>query len=113
MHPAEQLASLLADSGFDVDLQPVLKPSDDLARMAVDNDVHALLILGVDSAKQQALQDLTRALEASGREDVLLALDDRGICDSLMQGTHHPVVWFQKASLDSVARMLDALERIP
>jgi methylmalonyl-CoA mutase cobalamin-binding domain/chain len=111
-HPAEQLGSLLAGIGFDVDLQPVLKPSDDLGRMAVENDVHALLVLGVDRSKQQILQDLARSLEASRSEDILLELDDAGSCDFLMQCTHHPVICFQDAGMDSVARLLDALERI-
>ena len=45
-YPAEQLGSLLAEMGFDVDLQPLLKPADHLAAMALDNDVHAIVILG-------------------------------------------------------------------
>lgn len=111
-HPAERLGSLLAGIGFDVDLQPVLKPLDDLARLAVDNDVHALLVLGVGCAKQQMLQDLTRSLEASGSANVVLALDDAASCDLLRQCTQHPVICFQNAGTGSVARLLDALERI-
>ena len=110
-YPAEQLVALLAEIGCAAVLHPVLKCSDNLARIAVDSDVHALVILGVDNAKQMILQDVTRTLEAYGGEDILLALDDSGICDILRQSSH-PVVWFQNASMDSVARLLDALERI-
>jgi methylmalonyl-CoA mutase cobalamin-binding domain/chain len=111
-YPAEQMASLLAEIGFDVDLQPVLRPLDDLARMAVDNDVHALLIIGAGRAKRQILQDLVRTLENTGGRDVLLALDDAAVCDILMQSTPCPVVWFQNAGPDSAARLLDSLEQI-
>ena len=111
-YPAEQLGALLAELGFDVDLQPVLKHLDHLAAMALDNDVHAVVILGVRGAAEPMLRDLAHSLDASGSEDVFLALDDSGIADSLRQNTSHPMVWFKNPGLEAVACLLDALERL-
>jgi len=111
-YPAEQLGALLAEVGFDVDCQPVLNPSDNTARMAVDNDVHAVVFLGIHSGSEPMLRDLAHTLDTSGSKDVVLALDNSGIADRLRHCTSHPLVWFPSASLDSVARLLDALERI-
>ena len=111
-YPAEQLGSLLAEMGFDVDLQPLLKPADHLAAMALDNDVHAVVILGVRSAAEPLLRDLMQALASGGGEDILLALDHLGVYDRLRQGGSHPVAWLPGAGVVSAARLLDALERI-
>lgn len=109
---AEQLGALLADLGFDVDLQPVLKHLNYLAAMALDNDVHAVVILGVHSAAEPLLRELIQALAAGGGEDILLALDHLGVYDRLRQGMSHPMAWLPGVDLVSAARFLDALEYI-
>jgi methylmalonyl-CoA mutase len=110
-YPSEQLGALLAELGFDVDLQPLLKPADHLAAMALDNDVHAVVILGVHSAAEPLLRDLMQALASGGGEDILLALDHLGVYDRLRQGGSHPIAWLPGAGVVSAARLLDALER--
>jgi methylmalonyl-CoA mutase cobalamin-binding domain/chain len=111
-YPAEQLGALLAELGFDVDLQPVLKHLDYLAAMALDNDVHAVVILGVRSAAEPLLKDLIQALAAGGGENILLALDHSGVYDHLRQDESHPVAWLPDGSLVSATRLLDAIDRI-
>ena len=111
-YPAEQLGSLLAEMGFDVDLQPLLKPADHLAAMALDNDVHAVVILGVGSVAEPLLRDLMQALASGGGEDILLALDHLGVYDRLRQDGSHPMAWLPGTGVVSAARLLDALEQI-
>jgi len=110
-YPAEQLGALLAEVGFDVDLQPVLMPADHLAAMALDNDVHAVVILGVHSAAEPLLGDLVRALASGGGEDIVLALDHADVYDRLRQGGPLPLVWLSDAGVVSAARLLGAIER--
>jgi methylmalonyl-CoA mutase cobalamin-binding domain/chain len=111
-YPAEQLGSLLAELGFDVDLQPVLKHLDQLAAMALDNDVHAVVILGVRRESESMLRGLIQAVAAGGGEDILLALDHPGVCDRLRQDVSHPLAWLPDGSWVSAARLLDAIDRI-
>jgi methylmalonyl-CoA mutase len=111
-YPAQQLGSLLADIGFDVDLQPVLKGSNHVAVMAMDNDVHAVAILGADRATEAMLLDLMHALNSAGCADVILAIDHLRVCDSLRQSGSHPVVWLPDTGISSAACLLAALERI-
>jgi len=90
-YPSEQLGSLLAEMGFDVDLQPLLKPADHLAAMALDNDVHAVVILGVGSVAEPLLRDLMQALASGGGEDILLALDH--LAFTIASGRTGPIRW--------------------
>jgi methylmalonyl-CoA mutase len=110
-YPAEQLGALLAEMGFDVDLQPVLMPADHLAAMAIDNDVHAVVVLGVCSAAEPQLRDLIRVL-ASGGGDILLAIDHADVYDRLRQEGRQPLVWLSDAGVASAARLLGAIERM-
>lgn len=110
-YPAEQLGALLAEVGFDVDLPPVLKPSDNLASMAMDNDVHAVAVLGVHSTSEPLLRVLIQDLTSGGGEDILLALDHSGVYNQLSQGGLHPLAYLPDLGLASAAHLLDALER--
>jgi methylmalonyl-CoA mutase cobalamin-binding domain/chain len=110
-YPAEQLGALLAEAGFDVDLPPMPMPPDHLAAMALDNDVHAVVILTVRSADESLLRELIRALSSGGAEDIVLAIDHPAVCDRLRRHGSHPLVCLPDGGMLSVARLLDALER--
>jgi methylmalonyl-CoA mutase cobalamin-binding domain/chain len=110
-YPAEQLGALLAEAGFDVDLPPMPMPPDHLAAMALDNDVHAVVLLTVRSADEPLLRELIQALSSGGAEDIVLALDHPVVCERLRRNGSHPLVCLPDGGLLSVARLLDALER--
>jgi methylmalonyl-CoA mutase cobalamin-binding domain/chain len=110
-YPAEQLGALLAEAGFDVDLPPMPMPPDHLAAMALDNDVHAVVILTVRSADEPLLRELIQALSSGGAEDIVLALDHPAVCERLRRNGSHPLVCLPDGGLLSVARLLNALER--
>jgi methylmalonyl-CoA mutase cobalamin-binding domain/chain len=110
-YSAERLGALMAEMGFDVDLQPVLMPADHLAAIALDNDVHAVVVLGVSSAAEPQLRDLIRALASGGGGNIILALDHMDVCDSLRQGGDRPLVWLSDAGVASASRLLGTIER--
>jgi hypothetical protein len=96
--------------GFDVDLQPVPQPADYLAALALDNDVHAVALLGVGIAAEPILRNLMQTLDSIGGGDILLALDHSGLYDRLSQGESYPLVHLADVGLASAAHLLDALE---
>jgi len=66
--------------------------------MALDNDVHAVVILG-STAQRTHPADLMQALASSGGEDILLALDHLGVYDRSADGSIRWLVpapaWFR------------------
>jgi len=109
-YPAERLGALLAEAGFDVDLPPMPMPPDHLAAMALDNDVHAVVLLTVRSADEARLRELIRALSSGGAEDIVLAVDHPAVCERLSRNGSHPLVCLPESGMRSAARLLDALE---
>jgi methylmalonyl-CoA mutase cobalamin-binding domain/chain len=110
-YPAERLGALLAEAGFDVDLPPMPMPADHLAAMALDNDVHAVVIIGVRGADEPLMHDLVRVLASGGGADVVVALDHPAVCERLGQDGSHPLECLPDGGLLSAAHLLDALER--
>lgn len=75
----DELAPTLADVGFDVDISPAARAPADIARMAVEADVHAVVVLSTkltddEQEKERtlvlALQDALKPLGAD--EEILL-----------------------------------------
>jgi methylmalonyl-CoA mutase len=64
------IASGLADLGFDVDLGPLFTTPEEVARHAVENDVHVVGISSQAGAHTTLVPELRRALVASGAGDV-------------------------------------------
>lgn len=71
---AKIIASGLADLGFDIDLGPLFQTPAEVARRAVDGDVHLLGISSQAGAHDQLLPALLRALAALGASDVGVVL---------------------------------------
>jgi methylmalonyl-CoA mutase len=71
---AKVIASGLADLGFDVDLGPLFQTPAEVARRAVDGDVHLLGISSQAGAHDELLPALLRELEALGASDIRVVL---------------------------------------
>lgn len=68
------IAAAFADLGFDVDVGPPVVTPDDVARHAVDDDVHAVAVsspVGTQLAVEAALR---AALDVHGRPDIRIAV---------------------------------------
>jgi methylmalonyl-CoA mutase len=71
---AKIIASGLADLGFDVDLGPLFQTPAEVARRAVDGDVHLLGISSQAGAHDELLPALLAELQALGAPDISVVL---------------------------------------
>ena len=68
------IASAFADLGFDVDIGPLFQTPEEVARQAVDNDVHVIGASSLAAAHMTLVPALREALAALGREDILVVV---------------------------------------
>jgi methylmalonyl-CoA mutase len=60
--------------GFDVDINTSAQSPIDIARLAMENDVHVVGIPGISADKQTLISTLITALNAEGGKKILLAI---------------------------------------
>jgi methylmalonyl-CoA mutase len=77
------IASALADLGFDVDLGPLFSTPEEVARQAVENDVHIVGISTQAGGHRVLLPELVRALVAAGAADVKV------VCGGIVPAEDH------------------------
>ncbi len=66
------VATAFADIGFDVDISPMFQTPDEVARMAVENDVHVVGISTLVAGHKVLVPRLLEALKKEGGEDILV-----------------------------------------
>lgn len=64
------IATAFADLGFDVDIGPLFQTPDEVARQAVDNDVHIVGASSLAAGHLTLVPELKTALKKAGREDI-------------------------------------------
>ena len=64
------LASLLAETGFDVDISPLHQTPRGTARMAIENDVHLICFLCTENNHKKLATELVKVLKAESAENV-------------------------------------------
>ena len=64
------IATAFSDLGFDVDLGPMFQTPEEAARMAVENDVHAVGVSTLAAGHKELVPALVAALKAEGGEDI-------------------------------------------
>ncbi|MBQ81346.1 MAG: hypothetical protein CL825_02095 [Crocinitomicaceae bacterium] len=69
---AKVVASSFADLGFDVDLGPLFSTPEEVARQAVENDVHVVGISTLAAGHMTLVPALIGELEKLGRPDILV-----------------------------------------
>ncbi len=69
---AKVIATAFADLGFDVDVGPLFQTPDEVARQAVENDVHIVGISSLAGGHKTLVPALIEALRAAGRGDILV-----------------------------------------
>lgn len=93
-------AGILADMGCDVDISPGFQTPGAAARMAVENDVHAVGILGLQTPGGRFEADLKKALADEGSPDI------KGVL--LPSTDNHP--WDKTLEIETIAKLLDAID---
>ncbi|MGD9828324.1 MAG: methylmalonyl-CoA mutase [Hyphomicrobiaceae bacterium] len=68
------IASAFADLGFDVDIGPLFSTPAEVARQAVENDVHIVGVSSLAGAHLTLVPDLKSALAAEGRDDIMIVV---------------------------------------
>jgi methylmalonyl-CoA mutase len=69
---ARVIASAFADLGFDVDVGPLFQTPREVARMAVENDVHVLGVSTLAGGHKTLIPELLAELKKLGRDDILV-----------------------------------------
>ncbi|MBM4063834.1 MAG: methylmalonyl-CoA mutase, partial [Planctomycetes bacterium] len=111
---ARVVASAFADMGFDVDVGPLFQTPDEVARQAIENDVHLCGISTLAGGHRALVPELVAALRRLGRADILVvaggvipeqdqaALRAAGVAEIFGPGTVIPA---------AALRLLDLLDR--
>jgi methylmalonyl-CoA mutase len=109
------IATAFADLGFDVDIGPLFATPAEVARQAVENDVHVVGISSLDAGHLVLVPQLRAELERLGRGDILVvvggvvppqdfdALRDAGAAAIFPPGT---------VIAEAASELLDGLDRL-
>lgn len=69
---AKVIATSFADIGFDVDIGPLFQTPSEVAKQAVENDVHIVGASSLAAGHKTLIPELIHELEKLGREDILV-----------------------------------------
>ena len=73
-HDTKLLATFFAESGFDVDISPLHQTPRGTARMAIENDVHAICFLSTENRHESLVTDLVKVLKAEQSESIRIVM---------------------------------------
>ncbi len=71
---AKVIATAFADLGFDVDIGPLFQTPEEVARQAMENDVHVIGFSSLAGGHKTLLPQLVDALQAQGRSDIMVVV---------------------------------------
>ncbi len=69
---AKVIATSFADIGFDVDMGPLFQTPEEVARQAMENDVHLVGVSSLAAGHKTLVPQLIAALKELGREDIMV-----------------------------------------
>jgi len=111
---AKVIATAFADVGFDIDLSPMFSTPEEVARQAIENDVHAVGVSSQAAGHKTLVPQLISELSAQGAEDIIVVcggvipkgdyefLKDAGVKGIFGPGTQIPLA--AKAVLAAIKR---------
>jgi len=109
---AKIIATSFADVGFDVDLAPLFQTPAEVARQAVDNDVHVVGVSSLAAGHKTLLPQLILELEQEGRPDILVIAggvippqDYQFLYDTGVAGIYGPGTVIAKAALEILGKL--------
>ncbi len=68
------IATGFADLGFDVDISPMFQTPEEVARMAIENDVHVVGVSSQAAGHKTLVPQLLEALKTEGGEEILVVV---------------------------------------
>ncbi|MEW6334321.1 MAG: methylmalonyl-CoA mutase [Thermodesulfobacteriota bacterium] len=108
------VATAFADLGFDVDISPIFQTPEEVARTAIENDVHLVGVSSLVAAHKTLIPQLIAALQAGGGGDIRVVVG--GIIppadhDFLYQAGAVGVFGPGTSLIDAANQTLNALEQ--
>jgi methylmalonyl-CoA mutase len=107
------VASAYADLGFDIDIGPMFQTPEEAAKMAIENDVHAVGASSLAAGHKALVPQLIDALKRQGGEDIVVVAggiippaDYDFLLDAGVSGVFGPGT----SIVDSANKVLNALE---
>ncbi|MGK0445161.1 MAG: methylmalonyl-CoA mutase [Bermanella sp.] len=112
---AKVVATAFADVGFDIDLSPMFSTPSEVAKQAIENDVHVIGVSSLAAGHKTLVPDLIAELKAQGADDIVVIaggvipkqdydfLYDAGVKGIFGPGTKIPV---------SARKVLDAINEM-
>jgi methylmalonyl-CoA mutase len=71
---AKIIATAFADIGFDVDIGPLFQTPQEVAKQAIENDVHVVGVSSLAAGHKTLVPALINALNESGRSDIMVVV---------------------------------------
>jgi methylmalonyl-CoA mutase len=71
---AKVIATAFADLGFDVDVGPLFQTPEEVARQAIENDVHAIGVSTLAAGHKTLVPQLVHALRAQGAPEIVIVV---------------------------------------
>ena len=109
---AKIIATSFADVGFDVDLAPLFQTPAEVARQAVDNDVHLVGVSSLAAGHKTLLPQLIQELRQRGRADILViaggvipAQDYQFLFDAGVAGVYGPGTVIARAAQEILVKL--------
>ena len=69
---AKVISTAFADMGYDVDIGPLFQTPEEAARLAIENDVHAIGCSSLAAGHKTLVPQLVKALKDQGANDIVV-----------------------------------------
>jgi methylmalonyl-CoA mutase len=110
------IATAFADMGFDVDIGPLFSTPAEVARQAIENDVHIVGVSSLAAAHLTLVPELKAALEREGRGDIMIVVggvvpqsDYEALYASGAKAVFGPGTHIPEAAADLIAKLNEQL----
>jgi methylmalonyl-CoA mutase len=110
------VATAFADLGFDVDVGPMFTTPEEVARQAVENDVHLVGVSSLAAGHLTLVPALRRELERLGRSDIMIVVggvippqDNRALLEAGAAAIFGPGTVIAEAAISLLEQLADRL----
>ncbi len=111
---AKVVATSFADLGFDVDISPLFQTPKEVAKQAVENDVHVLGVSSLAAGHKTLVPQVIAELKKYGRDDILIIAggvipkqDYEFLFDAGVVGVFGPGTKIAKAAIDILEKLIE------
>ena len=110
------IASAFADLGFDVDIGPLFQTPEEVAKQAIENDVHIIGASSLAAGHLTLVPELKKSLMSLGRGDIMIVVggvipeqDFAALYDAGATAIFPPGTVIAKAAADLVKKLSTSL----